>query len=161
MVLTSTAIVNGNIGDVYNCIGVNDNIPGAPKTPPLSWTGAPAGTKSFAVILSGIKGGGDEGIMLVVYKIPPTSKGLPEGLKEGLADPQIGTLGLEDSGNTGYRAPCGGSAGPWKKTFTLYALSAVPVLPDDPKSVDATTLRAAMEKIMLDTATLDFTLILK
>ena len=161
MVLTSTAVTNGVIADINSCNGVTAGTTDAAKSPALAWTGAPAATKSFAVILNGVKGGGDEGIMLVVYNIPSTATGLPEGLKDDLADPKIGTLGVSDTGNTNYRAPCGGTAGPWKKTVTLYALSSPPAVPSDPKSVDVVALRTAMEKITLDTAILDFNVIIK
>ena len=161
MVLTSTAVTNGVIADINSCNGVTAGTTDAAKSPALAWTGAPAATKSFAVILNGVKGGGDEGIMLVVYNIPSTATGLSEGLKDDLADPKIGTLGVSDTGNTNYRAPCGGTAGPWKKTVTLYALSSPPAVPSDPKSVDVVALRTAMEKITLDTAILDFNVIIK
>ncbi len=161
MVLTSAAVKDGVIGESYSCVGVNSGAVAAAKSLPLVWTGAPVGTQSFVIILSGIRGGGDEGIMFIVYKIPGTSTGLPEGLKDNLVDPVIGTIGTTDRGVTGYTGPCAGTPGPWLRTVTLYALSATPAVPDDPKSVTAPVLRDAMKNITLDTAILNFNVIIK
>src|SRR5687768_1987286 len=56
---------------------------GADRAPPLSWSGAPPGTKSFAIIVDDpdaadpihLKG---PFVHWVVYDLPPTTKGLPE-----------------------------------------------------------------------------------
>jgi len=161
MVVTSTAVTNGVIADAYSCVGVTAGTVKVPKSLPLSWTGAPAGTKSFAVIISTIRGGGDEGIFFTVYNIPGTATGLPENLTDNLADPKIGTIGLNDQGTTVLEPPCGGGAGIFKYTVTLYALSTTPEVLDNPKSVNAAALRSAMKTITLDAAALSFTVTIK
>jgi hypothetical protein len=53
-------------------------------SPPLSWSGAPPTTKEFAVVLDDPDanfGGRGPFVHWVIYKIPGTAKGLPEGVR--------------------------------------------------------------------------------
>ena len=55
-------------------------------SPPLAWTGAPATTKEFALILDDPDanfGGRGPFVHWVIYKIPGTAKGLPGGGADG------------------------------------------------------------------------------
>src|SRR5471030_1279202 len=50
-------------------------------SPPLTWSGAPAGTKEFAVICEDPDAGNPPPFVhWVIYKIPATAKGLPEAI---------------------------------------------------------------------------------
>jgi hypothetical protein len=161
-IVTSPVVKDGGtLGDAYTCNITTAATPGVPKSLPLTWTGAPAGTKSFAVIINHIRGGGDEGIFFMVYKIPGTATGIPENLADNFADPKIGTLGRNDQGTTVYEAPCGGGSGTFKYTVVVYALSTTPEVLDDPKAVDAAALRSAMKNITLDAGTMSFNVIIK
>jgi Raf kinase inhibitor-like YbhB/YbcL family protein len=56
-----------------NCVGEN-------ISPPLAWSGAPDGTKSFALLLLDPEGRAPSGVVhMVVYAIPADLKGLAEG----------------------------------------------------------------------------------
>src|SRR5690349_23974057 len=92
---------------------------GASATLPLEWSGAPAGTKSFALIMHHIPGPGDSHWYWVLYDIPGEVTSLVRN-RSG-----IGKLGNNRvNSETKYAPPC--SKGPGEKiyTYTVYALSA-------------------------------------
>jgi Raf kinase inhibitor-like YbhB/YbcL family protein len=105
---------------------------GANRSPALSWTAAPTGAKSFALILhdadAPIPGGFYH---WVVYNLPAGSHGLPAGVN--LAADQ---LGKTTAGKPGYYGPCPPPGPAHHYTFTLYALdlprisSATPTAPE-------------------------------
>ena len=71
--LTSTAFVDGAaIPAMYTCDGAN-------VSPPLSWTGAPAGTKSFALMLDDPNAPGGTFTQWITYNIPAGAAGLGRG----------------------------------------------------------------------------------
>jgi len=117
--LTSSAFENNaNIPSKYTCDAGMTN-----PSPALAWTDAPAGAKSFALIMhdpdAPLAGGFTH---WVLFDIPPATKDLPEGF-------QAGSLGV--SGNSGFRRQ--GYGGPCPPTgahhyhFMLSALD-VPTL---------------------------------
>jgi Raf kinase inhibitor-like YbhB/YbcL family protein len=85
---------------------------GTDVSPALSWSGAPAGTVEFALILDDPDAPTAEPwVHWVIYKVPPTVTELKEGLprSEKLAEP-AGTLQGQNTwpkkdGNIGYRGP--------------------------------------------------------
>ena len=74
-------------------------------SPPLAWANAPAGTKSFAVIMidpDGRRGLGS--VHWVAYGIPASRT----GLKEGEGGPSTDIVdGKNSRGTLGYTGPCG------------------------------------------------------
>ena len=111
-------------------------------SPPLAWTGAPASTKEFALILDDPDAAqfnnGQPYVHWIVYNIPGTVKGLPEGLPAGkIAEGPLN--GAVQGMSNMVRAPRGGGpapapvyrgpappagSGPHHYTFTVYALDA-------------------------------------
>jgi Raf kinase inhibitor-like YbhB/YbcL family protein len=86
-------------------------------SPALIWTGAPAGTKSFAVIMHDPDGG--NWTHWVQFNISSGMKRLDEA-KSG---PAIGIKGSNSFGGTGYAGPCPPSDNiTHRYIFTLYAL---------------------------------------
>lgn len=76
---------------------------GEDVSPALSWSGAPDGTKAFAVICHDpdaplVKPGNYGFVHWVLYNLPGSLSGLDEGSGEG-------TAGVNDFGNTGYGGP--------------------------------------------------------
>lgn len=72
-------------------------------SPPLSWQGAPDGTRSFAVICHDpdaplVKRGSYGFVHWVLYGLPGSTTSLSEGSTEGIQ-------GGNDAGNTGYNGP--------------------------------------------------------
>ena len=104
---------------------------GGDVSPALSWTGAPSNTKSFALIVDDPDAPDPRApkttwVHWVVYDIPPSAHGLPEGAT--LQSLPSGTReGLNDWKKTGYGGPCP-PVGRHRYVHKLYALDVV--LPD-------------------------------
>jgi Raf kinase inhibitor-like YbhB/YbcL family protein len=138
LTITSTAFTpNGSIPSLYTCEGKD-------ISPPLAWTGAPAGTKSFALIVDDPDAPDPAApkitwVHWVLYNIAATAGGLPEaGSSTALP---AGTLeGVNNWGRTGYGGPCP-PIGRHRYFHKLYALDTV--LPEL-KRPD----KAALEKAM-------------
>jgi hypothetical protein len=109
---------NGAIPSKYTCEG-------ADTSPPLEWSGAPNGTRSFALIVDDPDAPDPAKpqrvyVHWVVYNIPPTTSNLAEGAgKSGL--PQGARQGSNDWGKQTYGGPCP-PIGRHRYFFKLYAL---------------------------------------
>ena len=135
----------GALPKEFTCDGVS-------ATLPLSWSGAPEGTKSFAVVMHHIPGPSDSHWYWVLYNIPADVISLEKNTSS------IGTLGNNSvNGETKYAPPC--SKGPGEKlyTYTVYALSAEPTLPVPASEVSRDVLLDAIKDITLASATLNVT----
>lgn len=100
-------------------------------SPALTWSSVPAGTEQFALILDDPDAPMAEPFVhWVLYNIPGSARGLPEGLPTDaslqepsrLAGTIQGLTGRRRPGYFGPRPPAG--SGPHHYTFTLYALDA-------------------------------------
>ena len=121
---------------------------GGDTSPPLSWSGAPAGTRSFALILDDPDAPGGTWVHWVLYDIPAAVTALPEGGAKKL--PAGAHEGTNSWDKTGYGGPCPPS-GRHRYVHKLYALDAV--LPDL-HAPDAAALEAAMHGHVLAEAEL-------
>ena len=96
-------------------------------SPALTWSGAPPGTKSFALIVDDPDAPDPKAprmtwVHWVLYDLPPMAKGLAEAVTKG--DLPSGTReGTNDWKRTGYGGPCP-PIGRHRYFFKLYALSA-------------------------------------
>lgn len=126
LVLTSSAFVDGGkLAAKYAntfCAGAG----GTNVSPPLAWTGAPAGTQTFAVVMRDVTLGGNDNFHWTIFDMPAATSSLPEGVPTG-ATPAApaGAKQIADSFNVdvGYLGPCPPN-GSHEYVFTLYALSA-------------------------------------
>ena len=121
-------------------------------TPPLEWSGAPAGTTNYALIMHHTDAQGETFSYWILYNIPADVHRLAKDVKG------IGTLGISSRGNhAGYTPP--NSAGPGAKTYilTVYALSAAPQFTVLPSQVSHEVLLAAMKDKILASADLSVT----
>ena len=122
----------------YTCDGPN-------VSPPLAWSGAPAATKSFALIVTDPDAPDPKApqtiwVHWVLYDIPASVMGLREAVAaKGL--PKGALQGTTDWGTTGYSGPCP-PIGRHRYVHTLFALDTV--LADLEKPTRAKLL-AAME----------------
>jgi hypothetical protein len=112
--LTSAAFTNdGNIPSKFTCDAGTQN-----PSPALAWKDAPAGTKSFALIMhdpdAPMAGGFTH---WVLFDIPATTMQLPEGYQPG----SVGVSGNSGFRRAGYGGPCPPS-GVHHYHFTLSAL---------------------------------------
>ncbi len=121
LTLTSPAFsANGNIPKDYTCDG--DDL-----APPLAWSGAPAGTKSFALIVydpdaPDPKAPTTTWVHWVLYDMPASATGLPKAA-EGKTLPPGTREGRNDWKRTGYGGPCP-PIGRHRYFHKLYALDA-------------------------------------
>ena len=119
LILTSSAFTDGGaIPKRYTCEGQD-------AAPPLAWAGAPAGTKSFALIVDDPDAPDPKApkrtwVHWVLYDIPASATALPEG---GVL-PHGTRQGRNDWGRTGYGGPCP-PIGRHRYFHKLYALDAV------------------------------------
>lgn len=111
----------GAIPSKYTCDGAN-------HSPPLEWSGAPAGTKSFALIIDDPdapdpKAPKKTWVHWVLYDIPASASSLSEGVAPK-ALPAGTREGSTSAKGTGYGGPCP-PIGRHRYFHKLYALDAL------------------------------------
>jgi Raf kinase inhibitor-like YbhB/YbcL family protein len=133
LTVTSTAFKHGaTIPADYTADGKN-------VSPPIAWSGAPAGTREFALILDDPDAPTPQPFVhWVIYKIPGTATGLPEAIPMGASASAAGLTGAVQ-GTTGfgafarrggpppdpgYRGPAPPAGKPHNYHFKVYALNA-------------------------------------
>jgi len=94
-------------------------------SPALSWSGAPAGTKEFALLCEDPDAPGGTFVHWVVWGIPGGTTDLHEGIAAGDAVPGLGHAHQGTNGFRirGYRGPCPPPGKPHHYHFHVYALS--------------------------------------
>ena len=144
---SASAIDEGTLPVAYTCDGKS-------LSPQLSWSGAPLGTKSYALIMHTIPGPARPGesaaavsYSWVLYNIPADTTSIAEGASN------VGTAGVQSHGAGAYGAPCSQGPGVKQYTFTVYALSSELSL--DAKSATGDVVRAAIKSITLASAAMN------
>jgi Raf kinase inhibitor-like YbhB/YbcL family protein len=94
----------------------------ADVSPELSWTGAPAGVRSFALIADDPDAPVGTWTHWVLFDLPPQTTGLPEGVPKVDEVPDGGRQGRNDFRKIGYGGPCPPPGKPHRYFFKLYAL---------------------------------------
>jgi Raf kinase inhibitor-like YbhB/YbcL family protein len=123
LMYTGMFTMGSTIAPKYKCPTDFAQQAGENKSPPLSWKGGPADTKSFAIVLY------DTRYMMLhwaIWDIPATVNMLPEGLPGGyeLTNPMgahqaaaMGTVSKHE-----YYGPCSSGAAAGTYEYRLYAL---------------------------------------
>ena len=138
---------NGAIPKLYTCQGKD-------TSPAINWIGLPNGTKSIVLIVDDPDAPDPAApkrtwVHWVLYNIPPTASGLPEGVNAtGL--PSGSRQGRNDWDRTGYGGPCP-PIGRHRYFHKLYALD---IVLQDLKQPNKATVLEAMEGHVLDSAEL-------
>jgi Raf kinase inhibitor-like YbhB/YbcL family protein len=122
--LTSTDIKPGStIGDtfVFNGFGCT----GQNVSPPLAWSGAPAGAKGYVLTVYDPDAPTGSGWWhWVVYDIPATTTSLAKGAGKPGKEPAGAKQARNDFGAPGYGGPCPPKGDkPHRYIFTLYAVN--------------------------------------
>jgi Raf kinase inhibitor-like YbhB/YbcL family protein len=109
--LTSSAFADGGtIPRAHTCDGQD-------RSPPLSWSAPPTGTRSLALILDDPDAPGARFIHWLAWGITPDTTGLGEGEAAPLE-------GRNDFATVGYRGPCPPRGhGPHRYRFRLHAVA--------------------------------------
>ena len=137
--LSSPAFVHeGNIPSRHTCDGPD-------LSPPLVFSGVPAGAGSLALVCDDPDAPGGVWDHFVLYNLSPATPGLPEGLHEAPAYPDGSLSGRNSWGRCGYGGPCPPS-GVHRYFFTLYALAGMLDLPSGASKAEV--LRAAKGHIL-------------
>ena len=132
---------DGRLPVEYTCDGDGSTLA-------LAWSGAPAGTQSYVVIMHH---NAPDGIhwYWVLYDIPADVTGLPKNVSG------VGVLGNNlNNGLTEYSPPCSKGPGDKEYIYTIYALSAEPQITVSADKVDRDTLLTAIQDITLASAEL-------
>ena len=114
-------IANAQVFKGFGCTGGN-------VSPSLTWKGAPAGTKSFAITVYDPDAPTGSGWWhWVVFNLPADAKSLPAGAGDPAAGtmPAVAVQSRTDFGTPGYGGPCPPQGDkPHRYVFTVYALKA-------------------------------------
>ena len=146
--LSSAAFANGaRIPDAHTCAG-------ADLSPPLRWTGTPAATRSYALLVADPDVPGGNFVHWAVYDLPAAWKGLPSGVGPILriGGQRGGRQSVNDFHRIGYGGPCPPPGPVHHYVFTLYALD-VAQLPV-PFAATPGLVRRALQGHILATAVL-------
>ncbi len=119
--VSSAFAANGEIPACHTCEGED-------VSPPLAWSGAPQGTRSFALIVDDPDAPDPKApkmtwVHWVVYNLPATVHGLPEGVTFRSL-PAGAQEGLNDWKRSNYGGPCP-PTGRHRYFHKLYALDSV------------------------------------
>jgi Raf kinase inhibitor-like YbhB/YbcL family protein len=146
MTMTVTAFADGtDIPAKYTQVG-NQTSPG------ITWTNVPAGTVSFVLHMHDMEQSrnrtSDDQLHWLVWNIPATATGLPEGIPMG-AQLQNGAYQISASGAV-YRGPGAPATGPRHHyTFEIFALDTkVDVQPAEPFETRTMVLKAIQGHIL-------------
>jgi Raf kinase inhibitor-like YbhB/YbcL family protein len=102
---------NGSIPRTFTCAGRN-------VSPPLRWTGVPAGTRELVLVMRDADAPSGDFIHWALAGIPPGARAFREGGVSGQAIP-----GRNSFGALGYRGPCPPGGRAHHYVLTLSALS--------------------------------------
>ena len=124
---------------------------GAGLTLPLEWSGVPAGTRSFAIVMNHLAPDNLMKSYWVMWDIPAGLTRLPKAVQG------VGKVGATSQRGRSYVPPR--SQGPGKKVYTIhiYALSDLPRLDGPPTEVTREKLLTALNDLILDSADLRVT----
>jgi phosphatidylethanolamine-binding protein (PEBP) family uncharacterized protein len=146
LVASSSAFVNnGKFPKKYTCdsLGVS---------PPLSWTGAPSGTNSYAITMHHMASASDKHVYMLIYNIPSTVTSISESVSG------VGLFGMNTvNSNTSYSPPCSQGPGDKAYIFTVYALSSAPVFTVPQSQVTMDILLSAISSKTLGTSIINVT----
>jgi len=122
---------------------------GSGATLPLSWTGAPAGTQSYALIMDHLTPDNVMKSYWTMWDIPTSVTSLPKNVQG------VGKIGTSFKGQIGYEPPHSKGPGPKTYVLTVYALSSPLQITQEPREVNRDILLTAMKDKVLASASLN------
>jgi Raf kinase inhibitor-like YbhB/YbcL family protein len=131
MTVSSEAFSQNVLPHTFTCYSTK------PISPPLSWSGAPAGTKGYALVVDDASAPITPFIYWIVFHIGPGTTDIQQG-----ALPSDARQALNSANTARYDAPCP-VGGAHQYRFTVYALDTVLNLPNGTSLLSAWTAIAA------------------
>lgn len=126
LTVTSAAFEAGQAIPVkFSCQG--DDV-----SPQLKWEGAPAGTKSFALICDDPDAPAGTWVHWVIFNLPSDTTSLPENSPKSETLPNGAAQGRNSFQNIGYGGPCPPGGKAHRYFFKVYALDATLPLKGQP-----------------------------
>ncbi|MBN1423083.1 YbhB/YbcL family Raf kinase inhibitor-like protein [Candidatus Fermentibacteria bacterium] len=116
ILVTSPAFMeSASIPTTHTCDGEN-------LSPPVAWSTIPEGTQSIALLCDDPDAPLKTWVHWVVYNVPPSAQGLPQGVAHAEALPDGSRQGINDFGRVGYGGPCPPQGSTHRYFFRVYAL---------------------------------------
>ena len=135
MLMTIPGYADGAMIPVkFTCVAEPNSV-----SPEIRWSGVPAATKSFVLVLSDLESHPERQMVpfahWILWNIPAAARSLPEGVPAGtaLAD---GTHQMKGRKGAMYLGPCAAAGPSGHYMFTLYALDTTLDLPEDAQRDD-------------------------
>lgn len=128
MTVTSPVFADGVIPSQFTCLG-------AGQSPPVFWSGAPAGARSFALVVDDSQAPITPYVYWIVFNISPGTD-----IEPGMIPPDARQAD-NSAGSAKYQPPCPGHNHQYR--FTVYALNSPLRLPDGTGLREAWTAIAA------------------
>jgi Raf kinase inhibitor-like YbhB/YbcL family protein len=135
----------GAIPTAYTCDG-------ADRSPPLSWSGAPAGTRALALIVHDPDAPAGDWVHWLLYDVPAERHELPEAVPAQPTIAGTGTQGLNDFRRIGWGGPCPPRGAAHRYRFRLLALDTTLGLP--PRLTRDALLEAAHGHVLAEASTM-------
>ncbi|HYE74918.1 MAG TPA: YbhB/YbcL family Raf kinase inhibitor-like protein [Blastocatellia bacterium] len=143
--ITSDAFASGqNIPSKYTCDGQN-------ISPPLKWSGAPQGTRSFALIVEDPDAPSGTFDHWLLFNIPAATTELSEGLPGSRLLDYGARQGINGFKKIGYSGPCPPQNESHRYLFHLYALN---IELSSAEGATKNEIKRAMEGAVIAQATL-------
>jgi hypothetical protein len=120
--LSSGALQGGKILKEFTCDGED-------KSPALTWTAAPGGTRSFVLTVTDPDVHGGPFTHWVLYNLPPNISGLPTGVPKQDQLEDGSRQGRNDFGKVGYGGSCPPHGSTHRYFFDLFAIDTTLNLP--------------------------------
>ena len=134
-----------------SAIPADNSCSGANTSPPLAWSGMPAGTKSFALVVQDPDAPHGVFTHWIAFDIPASASSLPAGVPHTNEIAGGGEQGMNSAAKIGYMGPCPPPGKVHHYHFTLYALNSTINLP---KGASLRAVQAAMESHVIGSAKL-------
>jgi len=116
-IVSSAFLAGDTIPQKFTCDSSDDS-------PRLTWTGPPAKTQSFALIMDDPDAPVGTWVHWVIYDLPANARELAEGVVKQEQLLSGARQGRNDFGKIGYGGPCPPPGKPHRYFFKLYALDA-------------------------------------
>ncbi|HUA33246.1 MAG TPA: YbhB/YbcL family Raf kinase inhibitor-like protein [Candidatus Binataceae bacterium] len=143
--LTSTAFTSGS------AIPTDNSCSGANTSPSLTWSGTPAGTKSFALIVQDPDAPHGTFTHWIAFDIPAAASSMPAAVPHTDELVGGGEQGMNSAAKIGYMGPCPPPGKVHHYHFELYALNSTINLP---KGASLRAVQAAMQAHVIGKAEL-------